>query len=153
MIQLGFPTFAFKIRNGLKTEEIFDVIRRKYVTLTDEEWVRQHCIAYLINEKKYPVSLIAVEKGLSVNGLRKRSDILIYTKDGLPKLIVECKAPTVNITNDVFDQIARYNMTLKVNYLMVTNGLQHYCCIINHENATYQFLEEVPEYEELINRL
>ncbi|MEI6695585.1 MAG: type I restriction enzyme HsdR N-terminal domain-containing protein [Bacteroidota bacterium] len=153
MIQLGFPTFAYKIRNGLKTEEIFDVIRRKYVTLTEEEWVRQHCIAYLINEKKCPVSLMAVEKGLSVNGLRKRTDILIFTKDGIPKLIVECKAPSVNITNEVFDQIARYNMTLKVNYLMVTNGIQHYCCWIDHENATYQFLDEIPEYEELINRL
>ena len=153
MIQLGFPTFAYKIRNGLKTEEIFDVVRRKYVTLTDEEWVRQHCIAYLIHQKKYPITLIAVEKGLSVNGLRKRTDILIYTKDGLPKLIVECKAPLVNITNDVFDQIARYNMTLKVKYLMVTNGIQHFCCSIDHENATYQFLEEVPEYGELMNIL
>ena len=151
MIQLGFPTFAYKIRNGLKTEEIFDVVRRKYVTLTDEEWVRQHCIAYLIHQKKYPITLIAVEKGLSVNGLRKRTDILIYTKDGLPKLIVECKAPEVKIDDKVFDQIVTYNMGLKVPYIVVTNGIVNYACKINHEEKKYEFLLVIPLYEDLLS--
>jgi len=151
MMTLNFPTFPFKIRKEQKGEEIFDVIRKKYIVLTDEEWVRQHCILYLISEKKYPASLIAIEKGLSVNGLKKRTDIVAYGKDGLPKLIVECKAPHIIITNDVFDQIARYNMTLKVNYLMVTNGIQHFCCIIDHNAASYRFLEEVPDFGDLIN--
>ncbi len=146
MIPLNFPSFPFKIRKTQKGEEIFDIIRKKYVAFTEEEWVRQHCIAYLISEKKYPASLMAVEKGLSVNGLKKRTDIVTFTKDGNPKLIVECKAPHIEITNDTFDQIARYNMTLKVNYLLVTNGLQHFCCVIDHQEGSYRFLEEVPEY-------
>ena len=149
MISLNFPTFPFKIRKEQKGEEIFDIIRKKYVAFTDEEWVRQHCIAYLIHEKRCPAALMSVEKGLIVNGLKKRADIVVFAKNAQPKLIVECKAPHILITNDVFDQIARYNMSLKVNYLMVTNGLKHYCCIINHQQATYHFLEEVPDYEQL----
>ncbi|MFZ4398673.1 MAG: type I restriction enzyme HsdR N-terminal domain-containing protein [Bacteroidales bacterium] len=151
MISLNFPQFPFKARNIEKTIEIFDIIRKKYVILTDEEWVRQHCINYLIIVKKYPISLIAVEKGLTLNGLKKRTDIVVFAKDGLPKLIIECKAPQIKISNDVFDQIARYNMVLKVNYLMVTNGLQHFCCLINHQESTYSFLEEIPGFDELIN--
>ncbi len=150
MIKLNFLPYTFKIRENADNKEIFDVIRKKYIVLTDEEWVRQHCIAYLINEKAYPASLIAVEKGLTVNGLKKRTDIVVFGKDGIPKLIVECKAPHIKITNDVFDQIARYNMTLKVKYLMVTNGLQHFCCVINHQEASYKFLEEVPSFPDLI---
>jgi len=149
MITLNFSLFPFKIRKTPKGDEIFDIIRKKYILLTEEEWVRQHCLAYLVTEKEYPASLIAVEKGLNVNGLKKRTDIVVFTKKGLPQLIVECKAPHIFITNEVFDQIARYNMTLKVNYLMVTNGLQHFCCIIDHQKASYRFLEEVPDYEQL----
>jgi len=152
MLKLNFPSYIFKIQETDKGNEIFDSIRKKYVAFTDEEWVRQHCIAYLIKEKAYPASLIAVEKALVVNGLRKRTDIVVFGKDGTAKLIVECKASHIKITNEVFDQIARYNMTLKVNYLMVTNGLQHYCCLINHQEASYKFLEEVPDFGELANR-
>ncbi|MCX6229915.1 MAG: type I restriction enzyme HsdR N-terminal domain-containing protein [Bacteroidetes bacterium] len=150
MIPLDFPAFNFNIRAKERTHEIFDVIRKKYVVLTDEEWVRQHCIAYLIAEKHCPASLIAVEKALLVNGLKKRTDIVVFAKDGSPKLIVECKAPHIEITNDVFDQIARYNMTLKVDYLFVTNGLRHFCCKIDHVKAAYNFLEEVPDYNIII---
>jgi type I site-specific restriction-modification system R (restriction) subunit len=146
MIPLDFPAFNFKIRANGNAHEIFDVIRKKYVVLTEEEWVRQHCIAYLIAVKQCPASLIAVEKALMVNRLKKRTDIVVFAKDGLPKLIVECKAPHIEITNDVFDQIARYNMTLKVDYLFVTNGLQHFCCFIDHKAGSYRFVEEVPEY-------
>ena len=149
MVKLNFPPYVFKIRENANNKEIFDIVRKKYIILTDEEWVRQHCVAYLINEKAYPASLIAIEKGLIVNRLKKRTDIVVFSKDGMPKLIVECKATHIKITNDVFDQIARYNMTLKVNYLMVTNGLQHFCCLINHQEATYKFLEDVPSFGEL----
>ncbi len=149
MILLNFPEFSFRIRNGLKGEEIFDIIRKKFVALTDEEWVRQNCIAYLINEKSYPASLISVEKALKVNGLNKRTDVVIFTKDMLPRLIIECKAPHIPITNEVFSQIARYNMTLKVKFLLVTNGLLHYCCWIDFENEKFSFLENIPDYKEL----
>lgn len=150
MISLNFHPFPFKIRKGSKGEEIFDLIRKKYVVLTAEEWVRQHCIAHLINEKSYPASLIAVEKSLKVNNLNKRTDIVVFGRDMQPKMIVECKAPHIEITNDVFNQIARYNMSLKVNYLLVTNGLQHYSCYINHQEETFHFLEKIPDYQELI---
>ncbi len=149
MIKLDFPPYTFKIQRKDNNNEIFDVIRKKYVVLTDEEWVRQHCIAYLIDEKKYPASLMTVEKGLVVNGLKKRTDIVVFDKNAAPKLIIECKAPHIAINNDVFDQIARYNMTLKVNFLIVTNGLQHFCCVINYQEGSYKFLEEVPDFEEL----
>jgi hypothetical protein len=149
MILLNFPEFSFRIRNGLKGEEIFDIIRKKFVALTDEEWVRQNCIAYLINQKSYPASLISVEKALKVNGLNKRTDVVIFTKDMLPRLIIECKAPHIPITNEVFSQIARYNMTLKVKFLLVTNGLLHYCCWIDFENEKFSFLENIPDYKEL----
>lgn len=150
MISLDFPPFPFVIRNINGIEEIFDIIRKKYIVLTDEEWVRQHCIAHLINEKSYPATLIAVEKGLKVNNLKKRTDIVVYGKDLKPKLIVECKAPHIGISNDVFNQIARYNMTLKVNYLIVTNGLNHYCCHIDHQKDNYSFLNKIPDYQEIL---
>ncbi len=150
MILLNFPEVSFRIRDGLKGTEIFDIIRKKFVALTDEEWVRQNCIAHLINQKLYPASLISVEKALKVNGLNKRTDVVVFANDMKPRMIIECKAPHIPITNEVFSQIARYNMTLKVNYLLVTNGIEHYCCWIDFENEKFSFLESIPDYIEFL---
>jgi type I site-specific restriction endonuclease len=146
MTELNLPPYKFNIReNGTRTE-IFDAFRKKYVVLTPEEWVRQNFLQYMITEKKYPASLIIVEAGLKYNQLTKRADIVAYNKEGKAFLIVECKAPEVKITQDVFDQIARYNMTFKVKYLVVTNGLQHFCCEMNYNDNSYIYLKDVPEY-------
>jgi hypothetical protein len=146
MQELNFPTYQFKIKNSENTKYIFDIIRKKYVVLTPEEWVRQHTVYFLIFEKNYTQSLIAVEKQLKVNNLIKRFDVLVFNKNGLPELIVECKSPKVKIKQDTFDQIARYNLNLNAKYLVVTNGLQHYICNLDHENQRYNFLKEIPTY-------
>lgn len=116
------------------------------MVLQPEEWVRQHCVQYLIEEKKFPKSLINVEKELKVNGLRKRYDIVVFNPDGSIYLIVECKAPKIKITQDTFDQIARYNLTLNATYLMVTNGINHYYCQMDFDNERYDFLRDIPNY-------
>jgi len=144
---LNFPTYKFKLKSSENKQYIFDVIRKKYVVLTPEEWVRQHTVHFLIYEKKYPASLIAIEKQLEVNKLKKRFDILVFNKKGSPDLIVECKSPKIKITQDAFDQIARYNLNLNANFLVVTNGLQHYFCKLDHENEHYIFLKEIPNYK------
>lgn len=151
MQKLNLPEYNFNIRLNNNRYEIFDSIRKKFVALTPEEWVRQNFIKYLINEKKCPSSLIAVEKKLIFNNMPRRTDIVLYNKNGCPKLIVECKSTEIKINQKVFDQIARYNMTLKVNFLVVTNGLIHYCCFIDNNNKTYKFLEEIPEYKSIID--
>ncbi len=125
---------------------IFDVIRKKFVVLQPEEWVRQHCLHFLIEEKKYPKSLINVEKELKVNNLRKRYDIVVYRRDGSIKLIVECKSYKVKIDQSTFDQIAQYNLTLNAAFLMVTNGINHYYCLMDHAEKRYQFLKDIPGY-------
>ena len=149
MENLNLPAHDFKLKHEGKKTQIFDSIRKKFVTLTPEEWVRQHFIQYLISEKKVPASLIAVEMGLKYIELNKRSDIVIYNKEGNPVLLVECKAPDVKITQDTFDQIARYNMTLKVKYLALTNGISHYYCLIDRDNNSYSFLLDLPVYSSL----
>jgi len=150
MQTLNLPTYNFRIRASKDKNEIFDDIRKKFVVLTPEEWVRQNFISYLINEKRFPASLIVVEMSLKLNKMQKRSDIVVHDNNGNPLLIVECKAPSVQINQDVFDQVARYNMTFKVKYLIVTNGLDHYCCMIDHDNMNYQFLQEIPSYGEIV---
>lgn len=149
MRPLNLPTYFFKTKNQGQITKIFDIIRRKYVTLTPEEWVRQNFIHYLIHEKKYPASLLAIELPIKYNTLRKRGDIVAFDTKGLHILMVECKAPDVKLTQNVFDQIARYNLTLNVKYLVVTNGLEHYCCQMDHLNQSYLFLENIPVYNEL----
>ncbi len=144
---LNFPTYKFKLKSSENKQYIFDVIRKKYVVLTPEEWVRQHTIVFLTDEKKYPKSLIAIEKQLEVNKLKKRTDILVFNTNGQPELIVECKAPTIKLTQASFDQIARYNLKLEANYLVVTNGLQHYFCKLDYQNERYIFLNEIPDYK------
>ena len=126
---------------------IFDKLRKKYIVLTPEEWVRQHFVYFLIEEKKYPVTLIALEKQLTINNLKKRSDILIFNTNGKPEIIVECKAPSIKITQNTFDQIARYNLKLRANYLIVTNGLEHFYCKMDFKNETYIFLKDIPHYK------
>ena len=147
MQQLNLPEANFKILQENNKTKVFDIIRKKYVALTPEEYVRQQFIHYLINEKNYPKGLLAVEKQLKIYDLEKRTDIVLYNTSGKPVVIVECKAPPVNITQKTFDQIARYNMNFKAEYLIVTNGLKHYCCKPDYENNTYEFLREIPEYE------
>ena len=146
MQELNLPKYSLKFkREGQKTY-IFDSIRKKYLVNTPEEWVRQNFIQFLINEKSYPASLMAVEMGIDVLNTKKRCDIVLYNTLGKPNIIVECKAPSIKITQATFDQIARYNLTLKTQYLIVTNGLQHYVCVMDHENECYHFLKEIPNY-------
>jgi len=144
--KLNFPTYSFRLKNSENNTHIFDVVRKKFVVLQPEEWVRQHCVQYLIQEKKYPISLINVEKTVLVNGLKKRYDIVVFNPNGSLALVVECKAPLVNISQAAFDQIARYNLTLKAPYLMVTNGLNHYFCTMNNDLESFEFLESLPNY-------
>jgi len=146
LIGLNLPAYSFRIKSKENKLFIFDVIRKKNVVLTPEEWVRQHVVNFLITEKRYPTSLIAIEKQLVLHGLTKRTDILVFDRQGLPELIVECKAPHITITQESFDQIARYNMKLNAKYLFVTNGLAHYYCQIDHLNERYTYLESLPSY-------
>ena len=146
MQNLNFPPYSFRLKNSENNTHIFDVIRKKFVVLQPEEWVRQHCIQYLVQEKNYPISLINVEKVVLISGLKKRYDIVVFNPDGSITLVVECKAPKVNISQSSFDQIARYNLALKAPYLMVTNGLNHYFCTMNHDLRNYEFLETLPNY-------
>ncbi len=146
MQPLNFPKFPFRFKNSENKISIFDVIRKRFVILQPEEWVRQHCVHYLMNEKKYPISHINVEKELLINGLKKRYDIVIFNNDGSILLIVECKAPSISISQNTFDQIARYNLSLNATYLMVTNGINHYYCQMDFKNERYLFLEDIPDY-------
>ena len=143
---LNFPLYEFRFKNSENKLYIFDIVRKKFVSLTPEEWVRQHTIQFLLKEKKYPQSLINVEKQIQVNQLTKRYDIVVYRSDGSIFLAVECKAPQVKITQQIFDQIARYNMTLKAENLMITNGLHHIFYQIDYVNQRYVFLEELPDF-------
>ena len=146
MIQLNFPEYQFRFKNSENKIAIFDEIRKKFIILTPEEWVRQNVVQYLLIEKKYPKSLINVEKTLKINGLTKRYDIVVFNNNGSINVLIECKSTDIKISQTVFDQIARYNMTLKANFLMVTNGLNHYICKIDFENEKYSFLESLPNY-------
>ena len=146
---LNLPPYPFKLSQKDNQLFIFDELRKKNLVLTPEEWVRQHFIQYLILHKKYPKSLIKVEGGLKLNKLQKRTDILIYSKTGLPEILVECKASFVKIDQKVFDQIARYNMIHQVKYLVVSNGLKHYFCEIDYKNTSYIFLKDLPLYSDI----
>ncbi len=144
-MKLNLPVYDFRLRSVGQRKQIFDSLRKKFVPLTPEEWVRQHFVQFLVQEKKYPSSLMAIEKGLKVHVLKKRTDIVVYNRFGNPWMIVECKAPEVEISEDTLFQAARYNMTLNVNYIALTNGMEHYCCRIDEKEIV--FLEDVPEYK------
>ena len=145
MQNLNFPTYQFKIEKRKNGLFIFDIIRKKYVLLTPEEWVRQHTIQYLIEEKNYSPNLIAIEKQLDINNLKRRFDIVVFNKQMQPEILVECKAPEVKITQKTFDQANQYNWLLKAPYLFLTNGLKHYICQVNFDENNYVFLETLPE--------
>ena len=149
MLPLNLPSYPVKIqvRNGKNV--IFDSLRQKYVALTPEEWVRQHFIHFLTDIKGYPKGLLANEVQLDLNGTKKRCDTVLFNKDLSARMIVEYKAPGVEITQAVFNQITRYNIVLKVEYLIVSNGLRHYCCRIDYNTLKYTFLPDIPSYSEL----
>jgi hypothetical protein len=149
MQQLNLPQYPIKLKEEKGTKYIFDPIRKKYLVLLPEEWVRQNFIQYLINEKSFPSTLIAIEKGLKLNELQKRADIVIYDNKGQPIVLIECKAPKVKINQEVFEQVARYNIVFKVPYLVVTNGIEHYCAKVNFELNSFEFLQELPVYNSL----
>lgn len=149
MQKLNLPEYNFRLEKENDKYRIFDRTRKKWVALTPEEWVRQNFIMFMIHEKQYPESLIAVEAALKVAKRSKRTDIVVYDNLLNPRMIVECKAPSVKINSDVFDQIVRYNMTLQVNHLVVTNGLDHYYCKLNYQDNSYHFLKELPAFSDL----
>jgi hypothetical protein len=146
MKQLNLPECNLKLKKNGEKFQVFDPVRKKYVALTPEEWVRQHFIHFLSNEKQYPLSLMKSEYSLQYNKTGRRSDILIYDTSGTPLILVECKAPDIEINEKTFMQIARYNYSLKVKHLIVTNGMQHYCCMMNYNPDGFTFLKEIPDY-------
>lgn len=149
MQKLNFPTYSFRFKNSENKVSIFDEIRKKFILLTPEEWVRQHVVQFLLQDKKYPKSYINVEKLIKINNLRKRYDGVVFQPNGKIFLLIECKAPEVPISQQTFDQIARYNLVMKAKYLMVTNGLNHYFCQMDFENEKYVFLKELPDFDRL----
>ena len=149
MLALNLPSFAVKIQQRNGKNLIFDPLRKKYVALTPEEWVRQHFTHFLTDHKGYPKGLLANEIQLDLNGTKKRCDTVLFNKDLSAGMIVEYKAPHIAITQAVFDQITRYNMVLKVDYLIVSNGINHYCCKIDYQSMSYSFLPDIPSYTDL----
>jgi len=149
MIPLNLPSYAIKIRKEDDHEQILDVLRRKYVALTPEEWVRQHFIHYLIEHKHYPATLLANEVKLQVGDKVLRADSVLYSTTLQPRMIIEYKAPHISITQKTFDQISTYNLLLHADYLVVSNGIRHYICRMDYEQQKYVFLEDIPEYKKL----
>ncbi len=146
MQPLNFDRYKFRFKNSENKTAIFDEIRKKFVILTPEEWVRQHVVHYLMVEKKYPKSLINVEKLLKINGMTRRYDVVVFNNDGSILILVECKAPHIKISQETFDQIARYNLTMQAAYLMITNGDNHYFCQMDYENQKYIFMQDLPDH-------
>ena len=150
MLSLNLPKYETKICERDGKLQIFDPLRKCHVALTPEEWVRQHFVNFLIESRGFPAALMANEVTITVNGMKRRCDTVVYDKQLQPRVIVEYKAPTVKITKEVFAQISRYNLTLKVDYLIVSNGLRHYCCRMDYPNNSYTFLQEIPEYTKIV---
>ena len=149
MYRLNLPSYQIKVSGTQQKPTILDILRRKYVALTPEEWVRQHFVHYLIEHKNYPASLLANEVKLQAGDKTLRADSVLYDKQLRPRMIVEYKAPTIKLTQKVFDQISIYNMMLKVDYLIVSNGMESYCCKMDYENRNYTFLQDVPDYKNI----
>ena len=145
-MELNLPSFDIRLQRDDEGVKIFDRLRKKFIILTPEEWVRQHFVNYLINHKGFPESLMANEIGITLNGTRRRCDTVVFDKHGSPMVIVEYKASSIVISQSTFDQIVRYNMVLHARYLIVSNGMNHYCCRIDYDNMSYDFLKEVPDY-------
>ena len=149
MQTLNLPQTELKVTQREDAPYVFDILRRKYIKITPEEWVRQHFVHFLIEHKGYPQELLANEVALSLNSTTKRCDTVLYDQQARPRMIVEYKAPHIELQQRVFDQISRYNIVMRVPYLIVSNGLQHYCCCIDYERQTYAFLQDIPEYDSL----
>lgn len=149
MWQLNLPAYNFRIIKKNEKPFIFDDLRKKFVALTPEEWVRQHFIRFLIEVKHYPASLITIEKQLVINGLKKRCDAVVYSRNAEPLMIIEFKATTVSIAQQTFDQAAVYNSKLKVDYFIISNGLKHYCCRLDKNVLQYNFLDDIPDFDSL----
>ena len=149
MRQLNLPPYEISVEERKGRRLIFDFLRRRYVALTPEEWVRQHFVHYLVERKGYPKGLLVNEMELRIGEKKLRCDTLLYNKELQPQMVIEYKAPDVPITQRVFDQIAAYNMLLQVDYLVVSNGLQHYCCRMNYEQRRYEFLQDIPQYDQI----
>lgn len=152
-MNLNLPSYSFRVKEQNSHRLIFDEFRKRWVKLTPEEWVRQNFARYLTEIKHFPASLLSVERSLRINQHDFRTDIVLFSKTGQPLVVVECKAPEVKISQQVFDQIARYNLALRVDYLVVTNGMMHYCCHFDQQNMTYSFLPEIPDYLDLVGRV
>ncbi len=150
MQSLNLPAYDTKITTENGKHRIFDILRKTYVALTPEEWVRQHFIHYLVSTKGYPASLMANETSINLNNIKLRCDTVVYDNNLTPRAIIEYKAPGVTINKTTFSQIARYNLVLKVDYLIVSNGLKHYCCKMDYTNGSYTFLQEIPDYTTII---
>ena len=151
MQRLNLPDYQFNIKKNENGFIILDSLRRRWVSLTPEEWVRQNFVRFLIEERQFPAALMNNEISLLQNGIKRRCDTLVADSNGNPLVIIEYKAPTIEIAQKTFDQIVRYNMVLKAQYLIVSNGMNHYCCKIDYENNSYSFLSEIPCYSELSN--
>ena len=149
MQALNFPKTELKITTKDDKLHVFDILRRKYVALTPEEWVRQLFVHYLIRQKGYPAECIGNEVSITLNGTKKRCDSVVYGQSAEPLMIVEYKSPQIEITQEAFEQISRYNIRLKVKWLVVSNGLHHYCCQIDYESGTYRFVEDIPTYNDI----
>ena len=149
MFELNLPHYETKIADNDGKRTIFDNLRRCCVALTPEEWVRQHFVHFLLEHCNYPATLMGNEVGLTLNGTKKRCDTVVYDRNLKPRIIIEYKAPTVRINKEVFAQIARYNLVLKVDYLIVSNGIQHYCCKMDYTNNSFEFINSIPEYSSL----
>jgi hypothetical protein len=149
MIRLNFPEYEFRFHEKAGKLTIFDPARKKYVALTPEEWVRQHVVQYLHREKQVPLSLIGIESEISLYKTRKRFDIAVFDRNGHPQLIVECKSPSVSISQQVLDQVVRYNMALKVGFLMLTNGFQHIYCQVDKNDNSVRIIKDIPDFAEL----
>lgn len=149
MYRLNLPEYEIKISEKEGKPVIFDFLRRRYVALTPEEWVRQHFVHYLVEHKGYPKGLLSNEVELRLGNKRLRCDSILYNKVAQPQMIIEYKAPTIQLQQKTFDQISAYNLLLKVDYLIISNGLQHYCCKMDYEHQKYLFLQEIPEYKNI----
>ena len=149
MEPLNLPTYSFSIKEENGKKYIFDEIRRRFVSLTPEEWVRQHIARFLSEDRHFPKQLVSIEKGFTRNRLSRRYDLLVYSRSGKPLMIVECKAPVVDISQKVFDQAIRYNEVYKAPYLLVTNGRKHFCCQLDLSSRKFEFLNDIPLYESL----
>ncbi|MEE1206262.1 MAG: type I restriction enzyme HsdR N-terminal domain-containing protein [Prevotella sp.] len=149
MIKLNIPSFQMKLSGTQERPKILDILRRKFVALTPEEWVRQHFIHFLIEHKGYPLALMANEVALSCGNKQLRADTVLYDRDLNARMIIEYKAPTIKITKRVFEQVTAYNFLLHVDYLIVSNGLTHYCCKMNYENNSYMLLTSIPDYKDI----